>query len=409
MSSAFVRVSGTRATSARTTTHAGARSGAVPARPASKRLRPSRQPSGAPIRDVIIGSGGMRLSQIALVRSGIAAAIPPISIAAGGPSLGLRPAGAGSLREGDGAARLLVQRCGIGSSCDCPARDQLAGIEHDLQRATAAGGTPLPASSRERMESAFSFDFAAVRVHVGAAAHDAASALDARALTAGADILFRAGEYLPGTPAGDRLLAHELAHVVQQARGLPQSTLDTRATDQLETAARLAADHASPTAEREAHGAAMIAAMGEPVPALTGQPPTIARQDNLDDLGTQSDASIPGPPSDVGLPVEVATTPPDASPQIQPQQLGVDVVMPCHSCQLEGGVGVCCFTTDWLSAPNLDQCAHAAQAQLLRCISINDQESCLEQNQCDICQCLGQRYCQCSGIMLGIALPLNYR
>ncbi len=143
------------------------------------------------------------------------------------------------------------------------------------------------------MESAFSFDFATVRVHTGPAAHDAASSLGARALTAGTDILFRAGEYLPGTTGGDRLLAHELAHVVQQAHGLPQGILDTGATDQLEKSAGLAADHASPAAEREAHGAAMLAVMGEPVPVLSRQPPTIARRDNLDDPRTQPDASIP--------------------------------------------------------------------------------------------------------------------
>ena len=140
------------------------------------------------------------------------------------------------------------------------------------------------------MESAFSFDFAGVRVHTGAAAHDAASALGARALTAGTDILFRAGEYQAGTQGGDRLLAHELAHVVQQAHGLPQGILDTGATDHWEKAAGLAADHASPAAEREAQGAAKIAAMGEPVPALSGQPPTIARQDagtKMSDVGTR--------------------------------------------------------------------------------------------------------------------------
>ncbi len=126
------------------------------------------------------------------------------------------------------------------------------------------------------MENAFSFDFAAVRVHTGAAAHNAASALGARALTTGTDVLFRADEYQPGTQGGDRLLAHELAHVVQQAHGLPQGILDTGATDHLEKAAGLSADHASPAGEREARGAAKIAAMGEPVPALSGQPPTVA-------------------------------------------------------------------------------------------------------------------------------------
>jgi Domain of unknown function (DUF4157) len=92
------------------------------------------------------------------------------------------------------------------------------------------------------MESAFSFDFAAVRVHTGAAAQDAASALGARALTAGTDILFRTGEYLPGTPGGDLLLAHELAHVVQQAGGLTRVAIDGGASDPLEKAAETAAD-----------------------------------------------------------------------------------------------------------------------------------------------------------------------
>lgn len=292
MNDGFARASGVPgATSARITTEAKFPPGSVPARSASRRLRPSQQPTGVPIQAAVIPSGGMRPSQIAVVRSGVLAAIPPISSAAGGPSAGLRPSQVGLLREGDGAAKLRIQRCGIGSSCDCPPRDKLAGTEHDLHRATAAGGTPLPATSRERMESAFSSDFAAVRVHTGAAAHDAASALGARALTAGTDILFRAGEYQPGAPGGDRLLAHELAHVVQQAHDLPQGILDTGATDHLEKSAGLAADHASPAAEREAHGAAMIAAMGEPVPTLSRQPPAIARQDDPDDLGTQPDVS----------------------------------------------------------------------------------------------------------------------
>jgi len=252
-------------------------------------------------------------SQIAAVSSGVSAAIQSVSSAAGGPSTGLRPSLGGLLREGDGAAKLRIQRCGIGSSCGCPPRDKLAGIEHDLRRATAAGGTPLLAASGERMDSVSSFDFAAVRVHSGAPANDAAAALGARALTAGTDIVFRAGEYQPGTRDGDRLLAHELAHVVQQAHGGPQGVLDTGANDQLEKDAGLAADHASPAAEREARGAAMIAAMGQPVPALTGQPPTIARQDD-DDLGTQPDASIPDSSPDAGPLVEVGSGSPDAGP-----------------------------------------------------------------------------------------------
>ena len=169
------------------------------------------------------------------------------------------------------------------------------------------------------MESAFSSDFAAVRLHTGAAAHDATSALGARALTAGTDILFRTGEYQPGTPGGDRLLAHELAHVVQQAHGLPQGILDTGATDHLETAAGLAADHASPAAEREAHGAAMTAAMGKPVPALSGQPPTIARQDDLDDPGSNPpDAGTSLTDVGTSTPAPAAFVPPPGLPPTGP-------------------------------------------------------------------------------------------
>jgi hypothetical protein len=73
------------------------------------------------------------------------------------------------------------------------------------------------------MEEAFGVDFSAVRVHVGPAAHVAAARLSAQALTIGNDLIFHAGAYRPGTPEGNRLLAHELAHVVQQADGRPRA------------------------------------------------------------------------------------------------------------------------------------------------------------------------------------------
>lgn len=62
-------------------------------------------------------------------------------------------------------------------------------------------------------------DLAHVRVYTGPAADTAARATDADAFTVGNAIAFRAGHYRPHTRAGDRLLAHELTHVVQQSRG----------------------------------------------------------------------------------------------------------------------------------------------------------------------------------------------
>jgi hypothetical protein len=137
-----------------------------------------------------------------------------------------------------------VQRCGIGSSCECPPQDQLAGVQRDLDHATTGGGAALPAATQAAMGRAFSADFSSVRVHTGPASDRVASGLGASALTAGQDIVFRAGAFRPHTPGGDRLLAHELAHVVQQAGGLPRAAIDGGTADPLEKAAETAADQA---------------------------------------------------------------------------------------------------------------------------------------------------------------------
>jgi hypothetical protein len=62
-------------------------------------------------------------------------------------------------------------------------------------------------------------DFSNLRIHTGARAAESARALDAKAYTMGNNIVFGEGQYAPGTPAGDRLLAHELTHVIQQSGG----------------------------------------------------------------------------------------------------------------------------------------------------------------------------------------------
>ena len=136
-----------------------------------------------------------------------------------------------------------VQRCGIGSSCDCAPEQQQGGIRRDIQHATTGGGTPLYPGAVSRMGAAFSADFSSVRVHTGSAADDVASKLNAHALTAGADILFRSGAYKPGTQSGDRLIAHELAHVVQQRDGVARAPIDAGPSDPLERAAEAAADN----------------------------------------------------------------------------------------------------------------------------------------------------------------------
>src|SRR5262249_52881600 len=86
-------------------------------------------------------------------------------------------------------------------------------------RGRLSHGSPLDGSALSRMQGAFGHDFSKVRVHTDTNAAQVASSLDARAFTIGSDIAFGSGEYAPGTAIGDALLAHELAHVVQQSNG----------------------------------------------------------------------------------------------------------------------------------------------------------------------------------------------
>jgi hypothetical protein len=82
----------------------------------------------------------------------------------------------------------------------------------------AAGpGRELDAATRTRLESAFGRDFSHVRVHTDEAAGATAVSMGAAAYTVGSDVYFAQGYFAPHTSEGSRLLAHELAHVVQNA------------------------------------------------------------------------------------------------------------------------------------------------------------------------------------------------
>lgn len=89
-------------------------------------------------------------------------------------------------------------------------------------RAGGLSGAPLPATFRSYFEPRFGHDFSRVQLHADGAAARSARALGARAFTVGESISFGAGEYRPGTQAGLKLLAHELAHVVQQRTAGPR-------------------------------------------------------------------------------------------------------------------------------------------------------------------------------------------
>jgi hypothetical protein len=88
-------------------------------------------------------------------------------------------------------------------------------IVHQVLRAP---GLPLSPSLRAAVEPRFGHDFSQVRVYADDQAAASARAVAALAYTVGNRVVFGAGQYQPDQPAGRRLLAHELAHVVQQGR-----------------------------------------------------------------------------------------------------------------------------------------------------------------------------------------------
>jgi hypothetical protein len=87
-----------------------------------------------------------------------------------------------------------------------------------VHEAISSSGQPLDAQTRAFMQSRFANNFAHVRVHTGDKAAASASSVGASAYTLGSDIVFGSGKYAPHRASGRRLIAHEIAHVVQQSR-----------------------------------------------------------------------------------------------------------------------------------------------------------------------------------------------
>ena len=108
--------------------------------------------------------------------------------------------------------------------------------------AVKSPGQPLDAGIRGFMETSFKQDFSGVRVHIDAQAAESARAMNATAYAIGNDLVFAPGQYAPGRAEGQRLLAHELAHVAQQreARDVVPETV-SRPGDAHEVAADRAA------------------------------------------------------------------------------------------------------------------------------------------------------------------------
>jgi hypothetical protein len=127
----------------------------------------------------------------------------------------------------------------------------------------ALGGTPLDPAVRADMEARFGQSFGEVRIHDDERAHRSAADLGAKAYTHGSEVAFAEGRYAPHTPDGRRLLAHELAHVVQQRRGGPAPVPGPDASHEV-AADRAAADLVGGSGPVGVAGATAVGVAREP-------------------------------------------------------------------------------------------------------------------------------------------------
>lgn len=138
-------------------------------------------------------------------------------------------------------------------------------IVHEVLRSP---GEPLDPATRAFFEPRFGHHFGQVRVHTDQKAAGSARAVQAQAYTVGQNVVFGAGQFSPGTAAGQRLLAHELAHTVQQRSGSAGLRVPLTVTSP------------GDTQEVEADRVSRSVVQGTSMPAMApnASPPMLARQ-----------------------------------------------------------------------------------------------------------------------------------
>lgn len=97
-----------------------------------------------------------------------------------------------------------------------------------VDQAVASPARPLEPALRQDMEQRFGHDFSQVRLHTGTVAEQSARDVNAQAYTVGHNIVFGAGRFAPESHDGRRLLAHELAHTIQQPEGISRKPFGSR-------------------------------------------------------------------------------------------------------------------------------------------------------------------------------------
>ena len=189
----------------------------------------------------------------------------------------------------DAAAVMRLQR----TAGNAGVVQMLAGEEeqaspvHDV--VGTGGGSPLDAGTRSTMESAFGTSFEGVRVHTDERASKSAESVGANAYTVGSDVVFRSGQFNPATPTGQRTLAHELAHVVQQSQG-PVDGTDTAGgikvsdpSDRFERAAERTAD--------DVMASVQTSRAASPAPTVASPPVAQLEPEDEEDAAVQRQAA----------------------------------------------------------------------------------------------------------------------
>jgi hypothetical protein len=170
------------------------------------------------------------------------------------------------------AARMLQRKCACGANaasgdqceeCKSKAKQPLSaalessGVPPIVQDVVRSPGQPLDAGTRSFFEPRYGHEFSKVRVHADRTAAESARAVGALAYTVGNDLVFGHDAYQPRTEIGRVLLAHELAHTVQQQNRTQDSPLENGAL------------------EREADSAAAAAMLNQPVALSSDAAPPI--------------------------------------------------------------------------------------------------------------------------------------
>lgn len=175
------------------------------------------------------------------------------SSASGLPYIQRKPIFESAAPEEGGAEIQRKEQPGWGAlqmkCADCAAEEEKGNVQREAAEGGAptpsadfasrlqsskGGGSPLPADVSSSMGEAMGADFSNVRVHTGGEAAGMSNSIQAQAFTHGNDVYFNEGKYNPGSSDGQRLLAHELVHTVQQGGGIKRKPAEQQKDEAVE-------------------------------------------------------------------------------------------------------------------------------------------------------------------------------